>query len=71
MNHLARHWPFYAILACSLALGLAMYSHQDPKRKTLRRPEQIDAERRQLERDFLDMHAPAPPKTRPATPPSR
>lgn len=71
MNHLARHWPFYAILACSLALGLAMYAHQDPKRKTFRRPDQIEAERRQLERDFVEMHAPARSKTRPATSPER
>jgi hypothetical protein len=66
VKHLSQHWPLYVILACSLALGLAMYSHQDPKRKTLRPERQVEEERRQLERDFLQMHAP-PTHARPAT----
>ena len=64
VNRLTEHWPLFLILGLSLALGLAMWGHQRPKRKTIRPESQVESDRRQLEEDFKAMHGPA--QTRPA-----
>jgi hypothetical protein len=65
VNRLTEHWPLFLILGLSLALGLAMWSHQSPKRKTVRPENQVEAERRQLDEDFRAMHAPPTTKRSP------